>query len=369
MISALLGHHWTPVCSAFILLLSCACDSHSSYGNADGSPGDSSGFSTHTNKDVGANSDGSREGSAINEWVEAGAPDQTSTEQTWIKEASNPVLSPGKTGAWDDGTVQEQSVLFNGGKYYLWYRSGKDTDFRHFGLATSADGVSWTKFPTPVLSTTTGWESAIGDPTVRHDGTEFHMWYAARAADGEFDQIAHATSSDGKAWQRTGSGPVLPFGPSGAWDDGPLRSPTVVIDGSKFHLWYLVGIVPNTPVGYATSGDGVSWQKSTKNPCAGLSHDVHGLDVVGASGDYRMVYWANINEPNGGYLHATSSDGITWQETPSWPVLNPGPLGTTDEVLYAPAIALGPQEKLWLWYAAGRDIPDSARSIHLAYEP
>src|SRR5262245_25779359 len=74
----------------------------------------------------------------------------------WTKSGSNPVLSEGASGAWDDDFVDSPSVIKAGpASYQMWYTGAKvSTGTQKIGLATSTDGVAWAKSASnPVLST------------------------------------------------------------------------------------------------------------------------------------------------------------------------------------------------------------------------
>lgn len=78
------------------------------------------------------------------------------TGTTWIKSASNPVLSVNPSG-WDVRAVTAPWVLYDGAIYHMWYRGGSlgTTTPEMIGYATSPDGVAWTKYAgNPVLRPT-----------------------------------------------------------------------------------------------------------------------------------------------------------------------------------------------------------------------
>ena len=75
--------------------------------------------------------------------------------QHWIPYAGNPVLEP-QSGAWDE-QILEQAVAYIGDRYWLWYSGYKNplgpTTPISIGVATSQDGIHWTKFETnPVIT-------------------------------------------------------------------------------------------------------------------------------------------------------------------------------------------------------------------------
>jgi len=75
----------------------------------------------------------------------------------WTREASNPVFIKGTFGDWDGTWVESPTIVWDSisGLYSMWY-NGVDTATWKvlIGLATSSDGVSWTRYAgNPVLNT------------------------------------------------------------------------------------------------------------------------------------------------------------------------------------------------------------------------
>ena len=44
-------------------------------------------------------------------------------------------------------------------------------------------------------------------------------------------------------------------GPSGSWDDINAAGPSVIYDGTKYHMWYVGRSASGNAIGYATSQD------------------------------------------------------------------------------------------------------------------
>ena len=97
----------------------------------------------------------------------------------WEKLRINPVLEPGKPGAFDENGVGEPAVWTSGGQWWMLYTGRDRKEHRRLGLAHSTNGVSWERVPDFVLSGSSAWDSqVICDPTVepRADGT-IRVWF------------------------------------------------------------------------------------------------------------------------------------------------------------------------------------------------
>ncbi len=88
-----------------------------------------------------------------------------------------------------------------------------------------------------------------------------HMWFTGQTAG--TSQIYYATSADGISWSRVSREPVLT--PARPWEQVAVMCPNVIWDeaSARFHLYYSGGEQdePNA-VGFATSTDGVHWSRS-----------------------------------------------------------------------------------------------------------
>ena len=216
----------------------------------------------------------------------------------WVKYPINPVLDLGDT--WDDTHVYAPNVLFNGTKYQMWY-AGFDGSNDRIGYATSNDGIDWNKHDNPVLDlgeSGTWDDTHVAHANVLFDGTDpdapYKMWYTGN--DGKNLRIGYATSNDGIDWNKHDN-PVLDFGESGTWDDWYVFSPTVLFDGTKYQMWYAGYDGSNDRIGYATSVNGIVWEKHSDNPVLDFGEsgtwDDWGIDyttVLFNGTEYQMWY-------------------------------------------------------------------------------
>jgi hypothetical protein len=165
------------------------------------------------------------------------------------------------------------------------------------GLATSPDGVTWTKRPgnagaSAVLSPGAAGEpdaAGAGQPSVLREGDALRMWY--ECFDGTRWRICAATSTDGTDWAKEGI--ALEVGSEGAPDALGLRNPVVVRRGGAYELWYQgQGTAsPHYRVLRARSVDGRTWSR--------LAGEValHPGDAV--SGDERIHVDSVVVLPTG----------------------------------------------------------------------
>lgn len=225
------------------------------------------------------------------------------------------------------GNVYAPHVLReDAGHYRMWYGGqGRDGHDRIL-YAESDDGGSTWAFKGVALEDPTA--NHVNDPSVVKVGGVYFMFYT-RAPRDVVDEIALATSEDGVRWRPRGT--VLSPGDAtapGAWDALLVGRPSVLHEGGVFKMWYdgrkdlppgaPAAGVPKSPrstraVGYATSRDGLRWEKHAANPVF-VGHGAGAVDVqcIGRAG-YAMVY-----ESRDGTRLGTSPDGVQWTDRGLW---------------------------------------------------
>ncbi len=178
---------------------------------------------------------------------------------TWT--AQGVVLNVGSSGTWEDNLLASPCVIRESdGTYKMWY-SGHDGSGYGIGLATSDDGVNWTKYSrNPVfIVSAAGWDNInVSRPSVFvYDGT-YYMYYQARSSTTNLNYIGLATSGNGTAFVRYGTSPLIDD--SEAWikanDFYGMGNPSALVHGGKVHMWYKGTRSDNTGAfGYAYTGD------------------------------------------------------------------------------------------------------------------
>lgn len=279
----------------------------------------------------------------------------TQLARSLVRYPHNPVIKVGKKGAWDDQTLGCFTVLNDGDKFYFYSGGTQYGQPKKIGMATSKDGIHWTKYEkNPLFPGSMPYATKVGDtfrlyhpgkddagrrgllmrtspdgfnwskPTLVLAGNvldpcvvgvaedKFHLYYCGggrKTKNGkqvwEFKAYM-ATSPDGIRWKKEPK-PILPLGPKGSWDEHSLAGPCVLELEDGFHMWYLgSGAYKGKTawrIGHATSPDGLNWTKSAKNPVLdiGKPGDWDGgtfmsFDIIFRDGKFLFWYAAAPTE-------------------------------------------------------------------------
>lgn len=164
---------------------------------------------------------------------------QSTDGVTWTRPDA-PIYQPAP-GAWDSALISGPSVVRGPDGMYRLYYSGVGADGASIGMLTSTDGTTWTPYAAnPVFhhAAAGAWDSTVLEQTVLYFAGQYWMWYSAY--DGELldttrISLGLATSPDGITWTRHGD-PVLGPGAPGTWNDLRTVSPDVAVDGDSVIL-------------------------------------------------------------------------------------------------------------------------------------
>jgi predicted GH43/DUF377 family glycosyl hydrolase len=177
----------------------------------------------------------------------------------WQKYNNNPVLEGASIlPAWDRD-IEYPNVYFDGTKYWMWY-SGSDRTKSQTGLAISTDGIHWEKSNSnPVLSNgpSGAWdENDAGCGAICKIDSLFYMMYLG-TGDGveKTTSIGIAVSVDGISWNKSVSNPVMRPSKATSWEDYRLGRGALLFRDNKFHFWYCSQNYSSGiwQIGYATS--------------------------------------------------------------------------------------------------------------------
>jgi predicted GH43/DUF377 family glycosyl hydrolase len=247
----------------------------------------------------------------------------TSTDGiSWTKYLGNPVMDRGPA-EWEVTDEIAPFVMYHEGQYKMWYE-GSDGSVRQLGYATSPDGITWSKYEgNPVLEA--GPEAydqlAAAHGAVLYEGSTYKLWYHAKRPidDVNVPTIAYATSADGISWTKYLGNPVLPL-EAGTWEDWGIWGPSVVKVEDTYWMWYAGGALTHASIGVATSPDGISFEKFPNNPVLSIADNDIGDPTVILDGETFKMWFNNFTD--GQIYYTESDDGTSW-DTPV-PVLYPG---------------------------------------------
>lgn len=177
----------------------------------------------------------------------------------------NPILEPQRSGIEVAGVFNPAVVKHDGG-YVMLYRAQDAQKTSRIGRATSRDGIHFERDPEPALVPEAEYERAGGveDPRLVKIGQTFYLTYTAY--DGKDAQLALATSTDLRRWQRRGV--IMPAN-RGRWNVHWTKSGAILDEriNGKYWMYYMAdpaGAYDQT--GVAWSDDLLHWAEALDAP-------------------------------------------------------------------------------------------------------
>lgn len=266
----------------------------------------------------------------------------------------NPILTPGEPGSWDDLYVVCCCVLEYDDTIFLYYAGGPVRGGGSLGLATSADGYHFDKYPgNPILTgDKKGYDAFnVGPAGILREDSLWVLYFNAKeiAGYGSGPSFGRATSELLRGPWTKSEEPVLTSGRRGEWDSDFISTPVLIKDNGSYRMYYTSGedlvSFTNIYIGMATSSDGITWKKHN-NPVT-RQHPFVDSDPVmftGKPGEwdqdvimagtvlpigsgFEMYYYGGVtlkkmddNREAGSIGYATSVDGIHWEKYKKNPV-------------------------------------------------
>lgn len=141
-------------------------------------------------------------------------------------------------GGWDHAFITSPRFIETPSGEWRLYYSGAGTTVG-VGLLVSNDrGATWTPHPDNPLfeGDPNGWDQGLLIGSVTLLEGRFYLWYSGYLEPLDLSStpmsVGLATSDDGIRWTRSPHNPMLEPGPPGSWNDLRIVSPQVVPDGS-----------------------------------------------------------------------------------------------------------------------------------------
>ncbi len=297
---------------------------------------------------------------------------------------------------WDATAAADAEVVFYADTFRIWYTSSGVAPFFYdhprIGYAWSLDGINWTKHVAgPVFEGTAGeWDSVSVETasvlvdTLAPPSERFKMWYVGidNSIQPMYYAMGYAYSPDGINWTKHTSNPVLladtAFASFPSVDFFGFEGPSVVFDGTTYHMWYTcIPAYGNNQywdvsgnIAYASSPDGVNWTKKTDEPVFKVSQTgwdtlfVQTPDVIKIGNTYHMFYSGSITDSTMqtsgggwhyrvGYAWAPANNIHNWTRYPN-PILTNGTPGSWDDASVGLVSIEYINNNLHLWYT-GQD--------------
>lgn len=299
-------------------------------------------------------------------YAEGFARDTTPVESvpwtpTFTRHPQNPVLPAGDAGTWDEVGTIVPSVAPTASGWVMWY-AGTNAEDYIVGVATSPDGIAWTKDPRNPLFTGDGVEGSwrrysTNSPMVLEADGTWYMYYTGRSEETGNLNIGLATGASPVDVTDVPDNPVFAWTEEeSGWAGSAVAHPSVLRrDDGWWEMWYSTGY---HKVGYAYSSDGMAWSRYCKNPVfegdpealAWEANQVKATEVVRLRDWYYMTYTAG---DTGAFTvgWAASRDGLHWVRADKPVLTPPDEPGTweSNSVLSAPIAVVG--DELWMWYS------------------
>jgi len=155
-------------------------------------------------------------------------------------------------------------------------------------------------------------------------------------------------------WIKYLQNPVLTPGNSGSWDETKSVANTVLFHQNTYKMWY----EGDDSFGFASSVDGINWIKdSLNNPILepGIigswdEVEINNASVLILNNTYHLWYSGIDFFDDNRIGHATSPDGITWTKDSLNPVLDHGNFGTWDDEEVIHPFVIYENDTLKMWY-------------------
>jgi len=220
--------------------------------------------------------------------------------------SESPILSLGGKGEFDEFGSMAGSVIFNEGKYYLYYCGWTRCESVPYnwaiGVATSDDAKTFKRNNNgPLLGPSTNEPYLQACPIVyKLSHKEWHMFYLSGVkwfmhsgkAESQY-LLMHAQSQNGLDWVRNGKAIIPQVVP-----DECQTSASMFVMDDKYHLLFSYrhgadfrqNPLKGYRIGYASSYDLVNWDRDDSKA---------GLDISESGWDSEMVAYPHVFDLNG----------------------------------------------------------------------
>lgn len=184
---------------------------------------------------------------------------------SWTNEGA--LIIPGQNDQfnWHDVSISQVFLNQLTGEYWMYYGANDGIQWRELALAISSDGLNWTDEGEVFrISESGNWDSySVGDPKVIYDqdASLYYMLYVG--GNGSSNHIGLASSPDGINWTRSGSSPLIPMGTGSDFDAGGIHHIGAFYqENGNFYCYYSCRNSSHVwSIGKAEGNDPTMWVK------------------------------------------------------------------------------------------------------------
>lgn len=215
----------------------------------------------------------------------------------WTNKTTSPVLDYGTPGSWDSYSLGSGAVIKEGSNYVMYYNGSSQLYGQvSIGMAISTDGIHWQKNSTPVITPDSSLQYYIGVESVIKENGKYYMYYGSSPGyNYNAFSINLATSTDGVSWTKYSGNPILKA--TYSWEGIGITYPSVIYQNDKFIMLY-----ENTDrdgYGIAYSANGINWTKESSQPVFSTNEiykkwtQVDYPFLLNVGTEYRVYYTGN----------------------------------------------------------------------------
>ena len=170
---------------------------------------------------------------------------------------------------WEDDLDRNCFMKNPIGEGYLMWYTGQARGQSWIGVARSEDGIHFERFlKDPILSPETDFEHmSVMNPFVMYEDGKFRMWYAAGETY-EPNVICYAESEDGIHWVKDSRNPIFTCNHEKEYEQNRIGACDILRDERGYLMFYIGYRDINTAcVCAARSKDGITgWERVPENP-------------------------------------------------------------------------------------------------------
>ena len=267
----------------------------------------------------------------------------------WKENSDNPIL-----GNEETGTLFDPWILQKDDGTYIMYVSWRRE--KNIAYATSSDCENWSTLKVALEPADSGWENLVNRCSVVFFDDKYYMYYTGQS--NGISRIGVAISSDGYSFERIQEDSIL--SPDKNWEGYSVMNPSVMVENELFKMWYSAGETYEPDViCYATSSDGINWNKFDYNPIFTKTPDWYSKSkvsvgqVIKHNSLYYMFYIGYEDVDTARICVAVSPDGVS-----NWEIYDKNPIVTIGETdswnqhaCYKPTVLYDEKSNIWkIWY-------------------